>query len=196
MRDFQATVVDSSQTVALRGYLSNIPKVSVKGFELDVTAQLARGLQLRASTAYADGRYADYPAGPCPLEAQTAATTACNLTGQRLAGLPRWSTTIGGDCALPVTSSASLVLHADSSFKSGYDGDPSLSRFTYIDSYNVTNASIGIRSDKGWEVAVFARNLFDADYIQNLTIQGGNSGLTLGNPSDPRTFGVTFRAWQ
>jgi iron complex outermembrane receptor protein len=196
VRDFQATVVDSSQTVALRGYLSNIPKVSVKGFELDATAQVAQGLQLRASTAFADGRYADYPAGPCPLEVQTSATTACNLSGQRLAGLPRWSTTIGGDYALPVTSSASIVLHADSSFKSGYNGDPSLSRFTYIDNYNVTNASIGIRSDKGWEVAVFARNLFDADYIQNLTIQAGNSGLILGNPSDPRVVGVTFRARQ
>ena len=196
VRDFQATIVDSSQTVALRGYLSNIPKVTVKGFEFDATAQLARGLQLRASTAFADGKYADYPAGPCPLETQTAATTACNLTGQRLAGLPRWSTTISGDYALPVTRFISLVLHADSSLKSGYNGDPSLSRFTYIDSYNVTNASIGIRSHKGWEVAVFARNLFASDYIQNLTIQAGNSGLILGNPSDPHTFGVTFRARQ
>ncbi len=196
VRDFQATIVDSSQTVALRGYLSNIPKVTVEGFELDAIAQLARGLQLRASTAYADGKYADYPAGPCPLEIQTAATTACNLTGQRLAGLPRWSTTVGGDYALPVSRSARLILHADSSFKSGYNGDPSLSRFTDIDNYNVTNASIGIRSDNGWELAVFARNLFDTDCIQNLTIQAGNSGLILGNPSDPRTFGVTFRARQ
>ncbi len=196
VRDFQATIVDSSQTVALRGYLSNIPKVTVKGFEIDATAQLARGLQLRASAAFADGKYADYSAGPCPLEVQTAATTACNLTGQRLAGLPRWSTTVGADYALPMSASASLVLHADSSFKSGYNGDPSLSRFTYIENYTVTNASIGIRSDKGWEVAVFARNLFDADYIQNLTIQAGNSGLILGNPSDARGVGLTFRARQ
>ena len=196
LRDFQATIVDSSQTVALRGYLSNIPKVTVKGFEADATAQIARGLQLRGSVAYADGKYADYPAGPCPLEVQTSATLACNLTGQRLAGLPRWSTTLGGDYALPLTPTASLLFHADSSFKSGYNGDPSLSKFTFIDGYNVTNASIGVRSDKGWEVAVFARNLFNADYIQNLTIQAGNSGLILGNPSDPRVIGITFRARQ
>ena len=196
VRDFQATIVDSSQTVALRGYLSNIPKVTVEGFEIDATAQLARGLQLRASIAFADGKYANYPAGPCPLEVQTAATTACNLTGQRLASLPRWSTIVGADYVLPVSASASLVLHSDSSFKSGYNGDPSLSHFTYIDNYSATNASIGIRSDKGWEVAVFVRNLFDADYIQNLTIQAGNSGLILGNPSDPRVVGLMFRAKQ
>jgi iron complex outermembrane recepter protein len=196
VRDFQATIVDSGQTVALRGYLSNIPKVTVKGFELDATAQISRGLQLRASVANADGKYADYPAGPCPLEVQTSATLACNLTGQRLAGLPRWSTTIGGDYALPVGRGLNFVLHADSSFKSGYNGDPSLSRFTYIDNDNLTNASIGVHSKKGWEIAVFARNVFDARYIQNVTVQAGNSGLILGSPSDPRVIGVTIRMKQ
>jgi iron complex outermembrane receptor protein len=43
-------------------------------------------------------------------------------------------------------------------------------------------------------VDVFARNLFDSDYITALTIQTGNSGLILGQPSDPRMVGVTVRA--
>jgi iron complex outermembrane receptor protein len=199
VRDFQATIVDSSQTVALRGYLSNIPKVVVKGIEADATALLFKGFQLRGSLAYAHGDYADYPAGPCPLELQGTATTACNLTGQRLSGLPRWSETIGADYALPVTVSgheASIVLHADSSWRSGYFGDPSLSRYTFIEGYNVTNASIGVRTRAGWEIAVFARNLFNEDYIQNLTTQAGNSGLILGTPSEPRVIGLTLRARQ
>jgi iron complex outermembrane receptor protein len=29
---------------------------------------------------------------------------------------------------------------------------------------------------------------------ENLTIQAGNSGLILGTPSDPRTYGLTVRA--
>jgi iron complex outermembrane receptor protein len=53
-----------------------------------------------------------------------------------------------------------------------------------------------VRFGKGVELAVFARNLFDKDYIQNVTIQAGNSGLIVGTPSDPRTIGVTFRARQ
>jgi iron complex outermembrane receptor protein len=67
---------------------------------------------------------------------------------------------------------------------------------TLIRGYNLTNASIGYRSDHGWEVSIFARNLFNSNYIQNLTIQAGNSGLILGTPSDPRTAGVTLRFWQ
>jgi iron complex outermembrane receptor protein len=193
--DFQATVVDSSQTVALRGYLSNIPEVRVQGVEADASLRLGN-LMLIGALAYGDGTYTDYPAGPCPLERQTAATAACDLTGQRLAGLPRWSQTLSADYAVPVADGA-LFFHADSNWRSGYFGDPSLSRFTFIEGYNLTNASIGYRREdadgKGWEIAIFARNLLDADYIQNVTIQAGNSGLILGTPSDPRKVGVTFR---
>jgi iron complex outermembrane receptor protein len=193
--DFQATVVDSSQTVALRGYLSNIPEVRVQGIEVDSSLRLGN-LTLIGALAYGDGTYTDYPAGPCPLERQTAATSACHLTGKRLASLPRWSQTLSADYAVPVAGGA-LFFHADSNWRSGYLGDPTLSRFTWIEGYNLTNASVGYRREdsqgKGWEIAIFARNLLNADYIQNLTIQAGNSGLILGTPSDPRTVGVTFR---
>ena len=195
VRDFQATIVDSAQTVALRGYLSNIPKVTVKGVEADVTATLTPRFQLRGNLAYAHGEYSRYPAGPCPLELQTAATAACNLTGRPLAGLPKWSETIGGDYTLPVGKLA-VILHADSSWRTTYYGDPSLSKYTLIDGYTVTNASLGVRTRSGLEVALFVRNVFNADYIQNLTIQAGNSGLILGTPSDPRVIGVTLRAHQ
>jgi iron complex outermembrane receptor protein len=86
-----------------------------------------------------------------------------------------------------------LIVHVDSASRGGFDGDPSLSRFTRIRGYNLTNANIGYRFADGAEVIVWARNLLDADYIQNLTIQAGNSGLILGSPSDPRTIGGTVR---
>jgi iron complex outermembrane receptor protein len=189
--DFQATIVDSSQTVALRGYLSNIPKVRVQGFELDGLALPRPGLQLRGALAFAHGTYADYPKGPCPLERQGAATTACDLTGRRLAGLPRWSTTIGFDWAVPL-GAGELLLRGDSSWRTGFDGDPTLSRYSFIDGHNVTNAGIGYRQG-AWELALFARNLFDSRYLTNLTFQAGNSGLVLGLPGDPRQMGMTAR---
>lgn len=192
VRNFQATLVDSTQTVALRGYLSNIPKVTVKGFEADATVAPVNGLQLRASVAYADGKYAEYAKGPCPLELQGTATTACNLTGGLLSGLPRWSTTIGFDYAVPMARKGEIFFHGNSSWRTSYYGDPTLSRFTLIDGYNITNASIGFRGAKGWSVTVFARNLFNSNYIQNMTTQAGNSGLILGTPSDPRIIGATL----
>ncbi|MES3084813.1 TonB-dependent receptor [Sphingomonas faeni] len=194
VRDFQATVVENSltQTVQLRGYLSNIPEVTVKGIEADITAIILPGLSARTSFAYSDGEYSNYPAGPCPLEVQTAATTQCSLTGRRLASLPRFALTAGLDYTRPI-GSGEVFAHIDTASRSGYNGDPSLSRFTYIRGYNLTNANIGYRFADGLELIVWARNLLDADYIQNLTIQAGNSGLILGSPSEPRTIGGTLR---
>lgn len=194
VRDFQATIVENSttQTVQLRGYLSNIPQVTVKGVEADLVALLLPGLTVRTSVAYSDGRYTDYPAGPCPLELQTAVTTRCSLTGRRLASLPRFAMTAGLDYVRPV-GMGQVFAHVDTASRSGINGDPSLSRFTRIDAYNLTNANIGYRFADGIELIVWARNLLDADYIQNLTIQAGNSGLIVGTPSDPRTIGGTIR---
>jgi iron complex outermembrane receptor protein len=195
--DFQTNVTDTKAAVALRTYLANIPKVTVRGFEADATAALTSHFSLRASVAYADGRYDSYPAGPCPIEAIGSGTSACDLSGRALSSLPKWSGTVGGDFEQPVTAlGGSLLLHADANSRSRQFGDPTGSAYTVIAGYTVVNGSVGYRSDAGWEVAVFARNLFDKDYIQNVTIQAGNSGLILGTPSDPRTIGVTFRARQ
>jgi iron complex outermembrane receptor protein len=73
-------------------------------------------------------------------------------------------------------------------------GDPSDSEYTVINGYSVVNLSVGFRQAGPWEIIVWAKNLFDKNYIQNLTVQAGNSGLVVGTPSDPRTVGVTLRA--
>ena len=40
---------------------------------------------------------------------------------------------------------------------------------------------------------MWARNLFDKNYYDLLTAAPGNTGLYVGHPGDPRTFGVTLR---
>src|SRR5262245_43516199 len=97
VEDYQANIVSSLETAAIRSYPSNIPEVRVQGVEADFVASLSDALTFRASVAYADGENTDYPAGPCPLEVQTAATVACNLTGVELAGLSKLSGTVGLD---------------------------------------------------------------------------------------------------
>lgn len=199
VRDFQTNVTDTGAAVALRTYLANIPKVRVKGVEADAIAQIADGFQLRASAAYADGKFISYPNGPCPIERIGTGTSACNLSGRGLSGLPKWSVTLGADYARPLnifSDDDALLLHVDSNSRSKMFGDPTASAYTVIKGYTVVNGSVGVRFGKGLELAVFARNLFDKNYIQNLTIQAGNSGLIIGTPSDPRTIGVTLRARQ
>jgi iron complex outermembrane receptor protein len=193
VKDYQANIVSSSETAAIRSYPANVPEVRVRGFEGDFAAVVLKGLTLRASFAYGDGKNTDYPAGPCPLEVQTAATVACNLTGVKLAGLSRWVGSLGVDYEYAY-GQGTFVFHSDTSTRSDYNSDTSASQYTVIDGYTVTNTSIGLRWPSGFEADLFARNVFDRDYITALTIQTGNSGLILGQPSDPRMVGVTLRA--
>lgn len=193
VEDFQANIVSSLETAAIRSYPSNVPEVRVRGVEADANLLLFDGFSARLGIAYADGANTDYPNGPCPLEVQTAATVACSLTGAPLSGLSKWSGTLAFDYELPIGDGA-IRLHSDTSTRSGYSSDASGSRYTGIEGYSVTNASVGYHWDTGLEVSVFARNLFDEDYITALTIQTGNSGLILGQPGDPRLIGVTVRA--
>jgi iron complex outermembrane receptor protein len=220
VNNYQANVTSSTETAALRTYPANIPQVRVQGVEADFAALVFRGFTVRASFAYADGKYTDYPKGPCPLEWQNPnAAGGCQplvapaslaiktsnprgnpdvpgayvLTGMPLAGLSEWAGSLGFDYELPIGNDAFLV-HADTSARSGYNSDTANSIYTQIAGYAVVNGSIGYRFNDNWEVDVFARNLFDRNYITALTVQTGNSGLILGQPSDPRMVGVTLRA--
>jgi iron complex outermembrane receptor protein len=192
VRDYQTNVVSSLETAALRSYPANVPEVRVRGLEADLLAAPVDGLTLRASLAYADGQHRDYPAGPCPLELQTAGTAACDLSGTRLPGLSRWVGSIGVDYRLPL-GRGELVWHLDALARSGYNSDTAGSRYTAIAGHALANASLGYQFQNGWFVDVFARNLFDREYLSALTVQTGNSGLILGQPGDPRLLGVSLR---
>lgn len=193
VRDYQANIVSSQETASIRSYPANIPAVRVRGMEGDLTALLFRGLTLRASVAYADGVNTDYPAGPCPLELQSGATVACDLTGVRLAGLSRWSGLLGLDLRAPA-GRGEVTFHADWGMRSGYNSETAASRYTRIGGHGVVNASVGYGLAAGWEVQLFARNLLDKEYLTALTIQTGNSGLILGQAGEPRIAGLRLRA--
>jgi len=192
VRDYQTNVVSSLETAALRSYPANVPAVRVRGLEADLLAAPVDALSLRASLAWADGEHRDYPAGPCPLEVQTAGTAACDLSGTRLPGLSRWVGSIGVDYRQPLGGGA-LVWHLDALARSGYNSDTAGSRYTTIAGHALVNASVGYQFQNGWFVDVFARNLLDRDYITALTVQTGNSGLILGQTGDPRLLGVSLR---
>lgn len=221
VKDFQANIatpVTANNAAPLRTFPANIPEVRVQGVEADVAARLFDGFTLRASVAYSDGEYTDYPAGPCPLEWQNPnATGGCQplnppaslaiqtsnprgnpaipgayvITGLPLAGLSKWAGTLGFDYSVRA-GAGDVILRGDWSYRSSYNADTTNSQYTRIDGYGVVNTSLGYRFDTGWEVDLFARNLFDEGYVTALTIQTGNSGLILGQAGDPRLIGVTL----
>lgn len=196
VEDYQANVVDSGPG-ALRGYLANAEKVVIQGIELDAVARPNQNLDLYANVAWTDAKYDSFANGPCPLERIGTSTVACDLSGKDLPGVSPWAASAGGEVhgnggflGLP----GQFYGGADASFRSTYNSDASVSRYTEIEGYTILNLRAGFRADNGWEASLWVKNALDEDYLQFVSVQSGNSGLVIGNPGDPRTVGITLRA--
>jgi iron complex outermembrane receptor protein len=196
VNNFQANVVDSGPG-ALRGYLANVQKVTVRGAEFDATTRSIGGFTSYANLAYTKGRYADFKNGPCPLERIGASTAACDLSGVELPGVSKWAGSIGTEYRRDADLgrlSGQVYAGVDASYRSAYFADAAASQYARVKSYEIVNLRAGFRSNDGWEGFVSVKNAFNEDYIQNITIVSGNSGLVVGTPGDDRTVSFTLRA--
>ncbi len=84
---------------------------------------------------------------------------------------------MGGEYVWPTRvgrSSAQWYLRADATQRSAIYGDATDSKYTLIDGFTLLNTSIGLRVTNHWDLALWARNLLDRNYMQNLTVQAGN----------------------
>ena len=193
--DYQTAITEQvPDTVNVRQYIANIPKVRSRGIEGDLAWQPSRWIGLSASAAYADATYRDYRNAPQSPERLDQGAIQ-DLSGARLAGVPEFTYTLGADVAQPVTRGAreiALYGHADFSHRSSYYTSANNSRYALVPGYGVLNARIGLRDeDRAWDLSVWARNLTDKDYFQ--TLSAANTGLVTALVGEPRTIGVTLR---
>ena len=173
------------------------------------------GLSLYFNGAFTDARYVRFVDAPCPpeLAGGPAASAAnppsppgtpggfspanCDISGQRLPGVSRWAASFGGEYAWPQVlfgAEGELYFGFDGSYRSLFSSNPSRSAYTDIEGYALANFRLGFRVDNGWEVTAWVRNAFDQDYFEVLATQSGSTGLVVGQPADPRTWGATVRA--
>jgi iron complex outermembrane receptor protein len=212
IRDYQATVNANAVNV-IRGYLANADKVRVRGVEFDSSFRPSDRLNLYVNGAYTDAKYVKFANAPCPPElaggtalpvvnGQVAGTPAaagtpgnslpyCNISGQVLPGISKWSFAWGGEFNVPAGDGEFYVGY-DGSHRTRFSSNPSPSAYMYIDGYALHNFRLGFRRDHfnlfGW-----VRNAFDRHYFELLSAQSGSSGLIVGQPGDPRTWGATVK---
>ena len=174
----------------IRDNLINVGKVRLRGIELDGLLRASERVDLRLGVAWSDARYRDFPNAPC---SPSVAQWSCDLKGERLFNAPEWSATAGVDYRHPLEQGLELFGALDYSFRSGYYGTLEGGEGSYQPSYALTNLRLGLRrADRRWEAELWARNLFDEDYITAVYAQlgAGDYGVLTG---DPRSLGVTLR---
>jgi len=214
INDYQTTVNNNAVNV-IRGYLANAPKVRVRGFEWDSSLRPTDHLSTYFNGAYTDAKYVDFKHAPCPPELTGGSAQAldgngnpigtpspagtpggispafCDISGQVLPGVSKWSLSWGGQYGVPVTSTGEIYVGYDGSWRSKFSSNPSPSAYTWIGGYSLHNFRIGYRQGKDFNIFAWVRNAFDRHYFELLSVQSGSSGLIVGQPGDPRTWGFT-----
>ena len=218
--DYQATV-NNQQLSVIRGYLANADKVRTRGIEIDSAFRPNANLNVYANAAYTDAKYVKFTNAPCPPELSGGTALGvdangnvvgtpsapgtpggnsapfCDISGQRLPGVSKWAFSFGAEYDLAgrvAGTTGQFYAGYDGSYRSRFSSNPSESIYTDIHGYSLSNFRLGFRSDTKWNVFAWLRNAFDQDYYDVLATQSGNTGLVVGQPGDPRTYGMTLSA--
>jgi iron complex outermembrane receptor protein len=192
IEDYQATVVNGTVGV-IRGYLANVPKVRSQGVEVDFSARPVERVNAYLNFAYTDAKYVSFPGAPVPIELSGGSVQFVDASGGRLPGVSKYALSYGAEYRLPVGSGEAYA-GIDGSLRSDFSSSPTPSRVQNVEGYVLTNLRAGYRSNpggNGWEVFGWVRNAFDTRYFDFLTAAPGSTGLIVGQPGDPRTYGVT-----
>jgi outer membrane murein-binding lipoprotein Lpp len=205
LKDFQTTVsvldpiatanniasglYTGNEALAYQSLVGNVPKVRVKGVEIDAFYSGIQNLTLRVAAVYNDARYADDFYLQHPSEVRTGAGTGLsthyNAKGDTLHNAPKFTTTLGIDYNLPVWENLNFHTSANYKWTSAHYTSSGDSRYNKQKAYGLLDLGIGIgRRDGSYDANIIIRNALDEDYH----IEGWSSYT----PSTPRWIGVAF----
>lgn len=207
--DYQA-LVTNGQLGVVRGYLANARRVRTQGVEWDLSYRVSEHFNAYLNGSFNDATYRQFADAPCPPELSGGGTATpisapgvpgnspanCNISGSRLPGVSRWSVSYGVEWNAPVALRGrefEAYAGVDGNFRSNFSSNPSPSAYTWVDGYGLANLRFGVRTENGVDVQAWVRNALDTRYFEQLAVPSGNTGLIVGQPGDPRTWGLSVR---
>ena len=206
--NYQA-LVTNGQLGVLRGFLANADKVRTQGIEADFSIRPSERFNAYLNGTYVDAKYRRFVDAPCPPELSGGGTGSpvaapgvpgnspsnCDISGQRLPGVSKWAFSYGGEVNTPANifgRKGNIYVGVDGNYRTSFSSNPTPSVYTNIKGYALTNYRVGFRTEAGFNLFGFVRNAFDIDYFEQLAVPSGNTGLIVGQPGDPRTYGITI----
>ena len=172
----------------------------MSGLEIDGVYGGIAHTTLRFSGAYNKAIYKDFPNAAQPVENgdltskvttgpaqfQHAAQPYRSVSGQTLAGAPRFTFNIGADYNHPVGADKAAHVSANLAYSTRYNTDVSLSKYAVVGAQALVDLSVGAgKRDKSFDVSLIVKNLF-----QNQTPQSRTWNSV--TPATPRTYGIQF----
>jgi iron complex outermembrane recepter protein len=182
--------------VGLQFLVNNAQKVVVQGFEANGDFAITHNLVANAGINYVDAKYDRYTAGSCYFgEAANNGAGGCDLSGKTLPLTPDWRSNVGVQYHQPVPV-GELYGRVDWTWQSSMLADTNLDPRSLQSAYSIVNLRLGLKTDHGTDISVWANNVANttysqADYVSNLF--GANDPAFQRYLGRPREYGVTVR---
>lgn len=161
--------------------LDNIPKSKAYGFEGELALRPAQGVTLTANGLWLKTKVIGYVG-------TDAAGQVADYDGAEFIYSPRFQGSVVAAYDTPVSDTMNLngavSVRYQSKSNTIFENDP----LYQIDSYAVVNASLGVKDESGWSLALWSKNLFNKYYWSAVA---SNANVVVRFANQPRTFGLT-----
>lgn len=186
------------------GYsLVNAGKESTTGLEIDAGYMPVKWVALTGSATYLNPTYdsfkqascVSYDTVRCPINPATGLMPGSrDLSGERPAGIPKWSLSTSATFSHDFGNGYSGYLRAEYDYSSPVHlSDTAPPEISTYGKRNI-NASVGLTSKPGkYDVTLWVRNLTDSRTIVAAFPTVAQAGSYSGFPNQPRLFGATLR---
>ncbi|WP_260928138.1 TonB-dependent receptor [Novosphingobium sp. 9] len=162
----------------------NAKGAHIYGLDADFQFEPIDHLLFTGGFNWTHARYTQFPNAqltvPNPAGGNT--LTTGDASGNRLQNVPDWTLSVGASYQIGKVTIAGNYYHND-----GWAADPD--NRVWQPSYDLVDASITWKSDKGLSLAVWGKNLTNQFYFQQL---GASNFADNGVQANPRTYGVTL----
>lgn len=161
----------------------NIGSSRTTGAEADITVRPDNSLTLTAGLSYLDAEFRKTDraittyAGVIPLE------------GKRPVNTPKWTAQMGAQKTFALGGDLDLIAQTDARYTSARYLESTGQIFDRAPSYWIQNARVALASSKGWEFAVWGRNIWDKNYM---TYLNNVSFFRVEIYGDPAAYGASF----
>ncbi|RAN35389.1 TonB-dependent receptor [Hyphomonas pacifica] len=146
--------------------ISNAGYVRSQGIEAEGMFHVSDDLRIQGGIGLLDTTFTDFPGG---------GAGGVNVAGNRLPRASKFQGTIGLDYDRQISQELSLFAAAQYSYRSNYYVEENnystravgseVISFGKVPGYGLLDARVGIAGSKGWELALYSRNLTDEDYL-------------------------------
>jgi len=181
--DMQLGSISADATGNLVLRIQNAGKAEITGFELEMQAIPIANLDIVASIGYVDFKIKELDPGVVDFNLDTKAVKT-----------PEWNASLGVQYTWELEGNNLLSFRADGSYQDKTYQDVQNTEMIAADAYTLFSARLVYDNfDSGWEVALFATNLTDKEYITNSFQTLPSFGLANVMFGRPREIGLSFK---